>query len=113
MRRVVRGDIWLVEFGAAVGHEQAGLRPALVVSADELNATGAGVVIVVPCTSTRRGLSTHVEIDAGTSGLEAVSYAKCEDMKSVSDQRLVTRLGWAPLETMFEVSRVMRFLLEV
>ena len=39
-----RGDIWLVDFGEPVGREQAGRRPAVVVSADPLNDSRAGVV---------------------------------------------------------------------
>jgi mRNA interferase MazF len=108
-----RGDVWLVDFGEPVGREQAGRRPALVVSADGLNAGPAGVVIVVPVTTARRGLPSHVELDSGESGLSEISYAKCEDVKSVSDRRLVTRLGSAEPEVMFAVSRVLTFLLDL
>ena len=107
-----RGEIWLVDFGEPVGREQAGRRPAVVVSADRLNESFAGVVIVVPCTTTHRGLPSHVELDPENSGLDAVSYAKCEDVKSVSDHRLVARLGTADDEALFELSRALRFLLD-
>ena len=107
-----RGEIWLVDFGEPIGREQAGRRPGVVVSADRLNESLAGVVIVVPCTTTYRGLPSHVELDPQTSGLDAVSYAKCEDVKSVSDQRLVVRLGTANDEALFALSRALRFLLD-
>lgn len=108
-----RGDIWLVDFGPPVGREQAGKRPAVVVSADALNDGPSGVVMVVPVTSARRGLPSHVEIDAGDSGLDDVSYAKCEDLKSVSDRRLISRLGAADVEAVFEMERAIRFLLDL
>ncbi|MBA3605855.1 MAG: type II toxin-antitoxin system PemK/MazF family toxin [Actinomycetota bacterium] len=108
-----RGEIWLVDFGSPVGREQAGRRPAVVVSADPLNESRADVLIVVPCTTTRRGLRSHVELDQVTSGLDAVSYAKCEDVKSISAQRLLVRLGYAPFEAMFEITRSLRFLLDM
>ncbi len=107
-----RGEIWLVDFGEPIGREQAGRRPAVIVSADRLNESPAGVVIVVPCTTTHRGLSSHVELDPGASGLDTVSYAKCEDVKSVSDQRLVGRLGIANDEAFVALSRALRFLLD-
>jgi mRNA interferase MazF len=107
-----RGEIWLVDFGEPVGREQAGRRPAVVVSADRLNESPAGVVIVVPCTTTHRGLPSHVELDPATSGLDSVSYAKCEDIKSVSDRRLVARLGTTDEVARFEMSRALRFLLD-
>ena len=108
-----RGDVWLVDFGDPVGREQSGRRPAVVVSADPLNEGRAGVVIVVPCTTTRRGLPSHVEIEAGRSGLDDVSYAKCEDVKSVSEERLVACLGSVVDETLFSIARALRFLLDL
>jgi mRNA-degrading endonuclease toxin of MazEF toxin-antitoxin module len=40
-----------------------------------------------------------------------VSYAKCEDIKSIPDRRLIAKLGRASDEAMFSAKRVMRFLL--
>ena len=108
-----RGEVWLVDFGNPVGREQAGLRPAIVVSTDALNEGRAGVVMVVPITSTRRDLPSHVEIDHPSSGLDHPSYAKCEDTKSISDRRLIEHLGTAGPEAMFQVGRVLRFLLDL
>ncbi len=108
-----RGEIWLVDFGEPVGREQAGTRPAVVVSTDALNEGPSGVVLVVPLTSTRRQLPSHVEIEPGASGLDHPSYAKCEDVKSVSERRLVDRLGTAGPEPMFQMARVLRYLLEL
>lgn len=108
-----RGEIWLVDFGEPVGREQAGLRPAVVVSADGLNEGPAGVVMVVPVTSARRRLPSHIEIDNPDSGLDQVSYAKCEDLKSVSDRRLVHRLGVVETGIMAEIERVLRYLLDL
>ena len=108
-----RGEIWLVDFGQPVGREQAGKRPALVVSADPLNEGPAAIVIVVPMTTARRDLPSHVEIDAHESGLEQISYAKCEDVKSISDERLIARIGVAPVEAVFAVGRILRYLLDL
>lgn len=107
-----RGEIWLIDFGQPVGSEQAGRRPGVVVSADRLNESRAGVVIVVPCTTTRRELPSHIEIDAAESGLDETSYAKCEDIKSVSERRLIARLGAARDESLFAIARALRFLLD-
>jgi mRNA interferase MazF len=103
----------LVDFGDPVGREQSGGRPAVIVSADPLNQSRAGVVIIVPTTTTFRGLPSHVEIDPNGSGLDEVSYAKCEDLKSVSEQRLIGRLGVVNDEVTFQISRALRFLLDL
>lgn len=108
-----RGEIWLVDFGEPVGREQSGRRPAVVVSADPLNDSPAGVVILVPTTTAHRDLPSHVEIDPGGSGLDEVSYAKCEDVKAVSVQRLIGRLGAAGEETTFQIARALRFLMDL
>lgn len=108
-----RGDVWLVDFGEPVGREQAGRRPALVVSADPLNQGPAGVVIVVPLTTARRGLASHIEVEPGESGLEDISYAKCEDVKSISDKRLIDRLGATEPDVLFGVGRALRYLLDL
>ncbi len=108
-----RGEIWLTDFGTPIGHEQGYRRPAVVVSADRLNASRAGLVIVVPMTTTRRELPTHVEIEAGPSGLEETSYAKAEDIKSVSVDRLVHRIGRAPEADIARLKRAVGLLLEL
>lgn len=108
-----RSEVWLVDFGDPVGREQSGSRPAVIVSADALNDSPAGVVVVVPITTRNRGLPSHVEIDQDGSGLDEVSYAKCEDVKSISEQHLIARLGVVGEDAMFQAARVLRFLLEL
>ncbi|MHB1538885.1 MAG: type II toxin-antitoxin system PemK/MazF family toxin [Solirubrobacteraceae bacterium] len=108
-----RAEVWLLDFGDPVGREQSSGRPAVVVSSDPLNDSRAGVVVVVPITTTFRGLPSHVEIDLGSSGLDEISYAKCEDVKSVSEQRLIGRLGAVTEQTIFQISRVLRLLLDL
>ena len=108
-----RGEVWLVDFGAPVGREQSGRRPAIVVSADPLNESRADVVIVGPITTSRRALPSHVEIEPGSSGLDEVSYATCEDVKSISEGRLIAHLGAATDAVTFDIGRVLRLLLDI
>lgn len=108
-----RGELWLVDFGDPAGREQSGRRPAVVVSADRLNESRAGIVVVVPTTTTPRGLPSHVEIEPGGSGLDEVSYATCEDVKSVSEQRLIGLLGTVNDEVTFRIGRALSFLLDL
>lgn len=108
-----RSEVWLLDFGDPVGREQAGRRPAVIVSSDLLNDSRAGVVVVVPITTTYRGLPSHIEIDEDGSGLNEISYAKCEDVKSVSEQRLIARLGAVDQQTIFQIGRALRLLLDL
>lgn len=67
----------------------------------------------MPTTTARRGLPSHIEIEPDASGLDEVSYAKCEDIKSVSEQRLLGRLGVVDDAVTFQIERALRFLLDL
>ena len=107
-----RGEIWLIDLGEPVGHEQGWTRPALVVSSDHWN-KHASTVTVLPITRTHRGLPTRVEIEAHPSnGLDATSYARCDDIRSVSERRLVHRAGAVDHLVMLRVAATSRRFLE-
>lgn len=86
-----RGEIWLVNFNPVRGHEQAGTRPALIISDNMFNHSLAKMVIVIPITSKNKGIPTHVELK--THFLSKKSYLKTEDVRSISTQRLIKKLG--------------------
>lgn len=108
-----RGDVWLVDLGEPIGHEQGGRRPVVVVSDDEVHDGRSGLVIVIPLTTTRRGLPSHIELDDPATGLDEVSYAKCEDVRSMSDRRLIARLGAVPPPALTSMEQVLRYLLRL
>lgn len=103
----------MVDFGEPVGHEQGLHRPAVVISADRLNRSRAGLAIVVPVTRTLRGLPSHVELAPGGTGLRDTSYAKVEDVKSVSQRRFTRRLGVVSAEQLLRMAEALRFLLDL
>lgn len=84
-----------------------------MVSDDELNDGRSGLVIVVPLTTTRRGLPSHVELDDAAAGLDEVSYAKCEDVRSIAERRLLARLGSTPPDAMATIEQALRYLLRL
>ena len=87
-------EVWLVDFGDPFPGEPAHHRPAVVVGPDAIFGGAIPQVILVPLTTRRRGLPNHVEIDATPgSGLDEVSYAQCELVRSVAPRRLVHPLG--------------------
>lgn len=58
-----RGDIILCNFDPTSGHEQSGLRPALVLSASSLNDL-TNLATVCPITSKSRGNFFEVRVDS-------------------------------------------------
>lgn len=103
--RVRRADIWLVDFDPVVGHEQDGRRLGVVVSNDRLHAIPSCLVIVVPITTRGRGLRSHVQIDPPDGGLDHVSYAMTEQVRSLSTERLIRRLGQVGMPTLDAVMK--------
>ncbi len=79
-----RGEVWEVNFDPTVGREQAGFRPALIVSDDALNAGPRGLVIVLPVTGTDRGLPTHIPVVPPEGGLTKPSVIMAEQLRAVS-----------------------------
>ena len=106
-----RGEIWLIDFDPTRGHEQAGKRPALVVSVDMFNAGPAGLLIVIPITSKAKGVPLHVAVQAPEGGLQLPSFIKCEDVRSVSKTRLQGRVGAISPQTLAMVEDRLRILL--
>ncbi len=106
------GEVWLVDLSPTRGHEQAGRRPALVVSADGFNRSAAGLVFMMPFTTRKRGIPTHVAVDPPAGGLREVSWARCEDLRSVSIERLgESPLGVVGSEVLGAVAERLRLLL--
>ena len=56
------GDVLRVDFGTPARGEPGYIRPAIVVTSDDVLAFRQAAVVVVPCTTTRRGWLTEVEI---------------------------------------------------
>ena len=106
-----RGDIWLLDLDPTRGHEQAGTRPALIISVDIFNAGPAGLVIVCPITSKARGVRTHVAITPPEGGLSMQSFVKCEDVRSVSRERFVRKFGAVNNTTLQAVEDRLRILM--
>ncbi len=98
-----RGEIWLINLDPIKGREQAGTRPALVISVEPFNNSGLELVVVCPITSKNKGFPTHIHIMTEESGLDRVRYIKTEDIRSVSTQRLIQSIGQVPLQKLVEV----------
>jgi mRNA interferase MazF len=103
----------MIDLDPTRGHEQAGKRPALIVSDDVFNAGPAGLIIVLPLTSKSKGIRTHVAIQPPEGGLRKISFIKCEDVRSVTAERLEKRLGAVSQATMDAVAMRLRVLMDL
>lgn len=106
-----RGEVWLVNLDPTKGREQAGTRPCMILSVDPFNQCGIDLVIAIPITSTDRGWPTHVSVAPPEGGLTLQSFVKCEDIRSLSQDRLIKRLGVLSPHTTNEIEQRVRIVL--
>jgi mRNA interferase MazF len=112
VRIVRRGEVWLADLGPPRGREQSGERPVLIVSTDPINRSPADLVVAVPFTTRRRGIPTHIEVRPPDGGLRDLSYAICEQVRSLSVERLGPRpFGSVPVAVLRAVEDRLRLLL--
>ena len=84
-----RGRIHFIEKGTAFGSEQAGYRPAIIVSSDEQNRSSTEVEVVYLTTKKKHPMPTHVRIDSALNR----SIALCEQIQTVDKRRFKEYLG--------------------
>jgi mRNA interferase MazF len=112
VRTVRRGEVWLAELGPTRGREQTGERPVLIISTDPFNQGRSRLVVAVPFTTRKRDLPIHVEVRPPDGGLRDVSFAMCEQVRSLAVDRLGPQpFGRVPPVVLESVEQRLRLLL--
>jgi mRNA interferase MazF len=104
-----RGEIWLVEFDPARGHEIQKTRPAVIVQNDIGNRYSP-VTIVAAVTSKLSPTPYPVEVAVAPgkgNGLALPSAINLGQIRSVDRERLVKRLGALDPATMHKVDEAL------
>lgn len=95
MSNPLQGEIWLFDPDPIKGNEIGKkVRPCLIISNNNWNKVRTGLVIIIPITSAKKDVLTHVRIAPPEGGLQVESFALCEHIRSISRDRLVKRLGY-------------------
>ena len=101
VRAPERADLVWLQFNPQVGSEQAGHRPALVISPKSYNRK-VGLALMCPITSRVKGYPFEVELPPGA---EAEGAILCDQLKSLDWRaRGATRFGSVPDAVMEEVT---------
>jgi mRNA interferase MazF len=90
---VRRGDVFWVNLDPVVGSEVGKRRPAVIVQNEAANASSATVTVVPLSTHVGRVYPFQVRIPAGEGGLDRESKALCEQIRTLSRDRLLARIG--------------------
>ena len=102
MARILRGDIFWADLNPVKGHEQAGLRPVLILSPEIFNER-SGTVIALALTSQapRAGFPLTMEITSVT--LPKPAWVKISQIRTLSVERLGKKMGHVSADEMTQV----------
>jgi len=108
-----RGDIVLVSLDPVVGQEASRTRPAVVVSNDDANQY-SNLITIVPMSSQIHAIyDFQVLLPAEITGLPHDSRALCEQVRAVSQHRVVRTLGRLVAEQVSAVDEALRLHLDL
>jgi mRNA interferase MazF len=110
-----RGEIWLINLAPTVGAEMQKTRPAVIVNDDEVGVLPLKVIVPITDWKDRYAQAPWmVRLDPSLeNGLSKTSTADAFQVRSVSEQRLVSRLGRLPPESMDAVADALKIVLKL
>ena len=109
MARILRGEVRWADLNPVRGHEQAGQRPVLILSHDVFNER-SGTVIAVAMTSQEPRAGFPLTLESRAAGLKKRSWVKISRIRTLSVDRIGTRVARAREE---ELARVLDGLNEI
>lgn len=118
-----RGEIYFVALAGSMGSEQAGRRPVVIVSADDLNAQPLTVVVIPGTEAANQATDypTTVRVPAAETGLPMDTVFRCHQIRALDHRRFIdaaTRrpvpvAGHMPPEKMKEIEEAILGTLDI
>jgi len=94
MAQILRGDIRWADLNPTRGHEQAGLRPVLILSHNIFNEC-SGTVIAMAITSQPQKAGFPLTMELNAHDLSKRSWLKISQIRTLSVERIGKRIGKA------------------
>lgn len=112
--KVKRGDLYLADLSFAVGSEQTGVRPVLIIQNNKGNKYSPTTIIV--CLSSKihskAKIPTHYLLPE-LNGLKYPSMVLCEQIKVIDKDRLIKKIGKINKRDMHYIDSKIRISLEL
>jgi mRNA interferase MazF len=110
-----RGEIWLICLDPTVGAEIQKTRPAVIINSDALGKLPLSVIVPITDWKTHYSIAPWmVQIKPkDANGLSKISSADCFQVRSVSHDRFVKKLGSLRPETLKQITTGLRVVLEI
>jgi len=109
-----RGEVYFVNLSPTIGREQAGQRPVLVLSIDEVNRLPLVVTVVVGTSGANitRDYPMNVRVSTEQSGLPMETVFLCFQIRSIDPKRLPAQpAGRVSREMLERVETAVRYCL--
>jgi mRNA interferase MazF len=110
-----RGEIWLVNLDPTIGAEIKKQRPAIIVSIDQLGKLPLKIIVPLTDWKSRYEIAPWMVKIYPTlqNGLSKASAADCFQVRSISELRLIKRIGVIHSENLHEISQALSLVLKI
>ena len=110
-----RSEIWLINLSPTLGAEMQKTRPAVIVNDDEVGILPLKVIVPITDWKDRYAQAPWmVRLEPSPeNGLSKTSTADAFQVRSVSEQRFVSRLGSLPPEIMDAIGNALKIVLKL
>lgn len=112
MNKPLKGEVWLVRLDPTEGREQAKTRPCVIISNNKFNRGFAELVIALPVTSKNKKIPLHIQILPSEGSLNFESFIMPEQIRSVSTNRCIKKIGYIPNCKLDEIEFKLKILLD-
>lgn len=101
---IKQGEIYWTHLGSVRGHEQAGLRPVIVIQCNPLNRM-LNTVMIIPMTSNLRVNNPIITqfVPQNVSGLKRDSVALLHQIQAIDKRKLLKKAGAISKKDYFEI----------
>ena len=91
MARILRGEIYWADLNQTIGHEQAGIRPILIISNNIFNER-SGTVIALALTSKSQKAGYPLTLELNNPELPKKSWVKISQIRTLSVLRMKNKI---------------------
>lgn len=108
-----RGDIWIVNLDPGFGREIHKKRPALIISKNLIHQVTTNVIIIPISSQVPQVIGPEMVMLDKTSGVKKSSVLLPLFIRSIDQARLVEKVGSLHSETMIEVEKAIKLILDL
>jgi len=102
MAGILRGEIYWADLNPTIGHEQAGMRPVLIISNNVFNQR-SGTVIALAITSQPQRAGFPLTYELPDSQLPKQSWVKISQIRTLSVLRIKEKLSQVRPEELYQI----------